>query len=512
MGMFTSLFGSSGSDKADKMRQSAIDAFNNIKTPELTALQVQLNNYVNAGKMTPEQAEVQLMNSNAFNDIVTDPANTAAQKQALTQLQQIASQGGMTAIDKAQLQDIHNQQNQEAKSRNESVMQNARERGTGNSNINTVNELMNEQSAADRASQAGTQVAANAQQRALQAIQASAALGGSMHAQEYGEKADKANAANAIEQFNTQTQNAGNLENTRTANAAQAMNLQNAQDIANKNTATGNENKMYNAQQNQTVFNDNLQKAQGVAGTYNAWGNDATAQKTRETGADLALLQGAIGTGAKAMTAGMGGPAAAGVPAAASTETGFNPSTMSTNPYVSYKRDPNAYFSEGGEVKSPVDSTMVTPEDVEDFQKFIAEFKPTKMCSGGMAYDEGGVVESTTTEKPKEEDKDTKKKEEDEGIFKRFGDLIGSHAVDPEKKEANPYDFKSGGQVPGHAEMPGDSPMNDTVPARLSPGEVVIPRTVVQHPTEIPSFVEKATDKPFDEKAAALKALMKRGK
>ncbi len=172
MGLFSSLFGSGGSDKADKFRQQAINAFNAIQTPALKDLQVQLDKYVQAGQLTPEQAESQLLGSNAFNDIATDPSFTGAAKQALQQLQAIGTQGGMTAIDKAQLNDITNQTNQLAKSRNESIMSQARERGMGGSDISTVNQLMNEQAAADRASNAGVNVAANAQQRALQATDA----------------------------------------------------------------------------------------------------------------------------------------------------------------------------------------------------------------------------------------------------------------------------------------------------------------------------------------------------
>lgn len=37
-----------------------------------------------------------------------------------------------------------------------------------------------------------------------------------------------------------------------------------------------------------------------------------------------------------------------------------------------------------------------------------------------------------------------------------------------------------GGVVPGKAQVPGDHPANDTVPTMLSPGEVVIPRSVAQ--------------------------------
>jgi hypothetical protein len=40
--------------------------------------------------------------------------------------------------------------------------------------------------------------------------------------------------------------------------------------------------------------------------------------------------------------------------------------------------------------------------------------------------------------------------------------------------------FKPGGPVPGKAKVSGDSLKNDTVPAMVSPGEIVLPRTVTQ--------------------------------
>ena len=42
--------------------------------------------------------------------------------------------------------------------------------------------------------------------------------------------------------------------------------------------------------------------------------------------------------------------------------------------------------------------------------------------------------------------------------------------------------MKLGGPVPGEATVPGDSEINDTVPARLSPHEIVLPRSVAQDP------------------------------
>ena len=44
------------------------------------------------------------------------------------------------------------------------------------------------------------------------------------------------------------------------------------------------------------------------------------------------------------------------------------------------------------------------------------------------------------------------------------------------------HNMMSGGPVPGQASVAGDSYSNDTVPAMLSPGEIVIPRSVVNSP------------------------------
>lgn len=78
-----------------------------------------------------------------------------------------------------------------------------------------------------------------------------------------------------------------------------------------------------------------------------------------------------------------------------------------------------------------------------------------------------------------------------------IGGLIGgasqvaSAGLTPTPKTPAPVQgpFAHGGPVQGHAEVPGDSPRNDTVPARLSPGEVVIPRSKAQDPNMAKQFV-----------------------
>ncbi len=58
-----------------------------------------------------------------------------------------------------------------------------------------------------------------------------------------------------------------------------------------------------------------------------------------------------------------------------------------------------------------------------------------------------------------------------------------------------PSDFMAGGAVPGQAMVQGDDERNDTVPARLSPGEFVVPREQMQRP-EIRAFLAQNVPTP----------------
>lgn len=55
--------------------------------------------------------------------------------------------------------------------------------------------------------------------------------------------------------------------------------------------------------------------------------------------------------------------------------------------------------------------------------------------------------------------------------------------------------YSHGGKVEGTAQVRGDSPKNDTVDAKLSPGEIVIPRTASEDPDKAHKFVSAIMDK-----------------
>lgn len=78
--------------------------------------------------------------------------------------------------------------------------------------------------------------------------------------------------------------------------------------------------------------------------------------------------------------------------------------------------------------------------------------------------------------------------------------VIPSTAAVRDFKGGEVQDFREGGPVPGHAKVKGDSPVNDTVDAKLSPGEIVVPRSAANDEDEFKAFMGKF--KPFHRKAA----------
>lgn len=70
-------------------------------------------------------------------------------------------------------------------------------------------------------------------------------------------------------------------------------------------------------------------------------------------------------------------------------------------------------------------------------------------------------------------------------------------SISPEMaKKAMSFLANKGGKVPGHARVKGDSIKNDVVPVMLSPGELVVPRTVVKEgPEAIREFAQSIMKK-----------------
>ncbi len=275
MGFFQDIFSEGNNlltggkaDKADDARQRALDAMQNVELPTVEEMQIHLETLVQQGQLSPEEAQVYLQQRSEMNGVSTDPALMNAQYDALQGLQDVANEDGLTAVDKAKLSAIQTEQDTHARGQREAILQNAQARGMGGSGMEMLAQLQNQQDSATRGSQRGMDVAAMAQERALQALMGAGNMGNQMQQTQFGQKAQVAKSNDAINQFNTQNmQTVGNI-NTQNRNVAAEKNLGEKQRVADTNVGTRNQQEAHNKGLHQQNFQNAIQKAGGEVAAY----------------------------------------------------------------------------------------------------------------------------------------------------------------------------------------------------------------------------------------------------
>lgn len=233
MGLFND---SSASDSAKK----AASIISKVHVPTLEEARAELEQYVQQGILTPEQAQAMLQDETAFSQIQEDPSLRASQIDALNELSGIVDAGGMDARLRASLADVNAQQTAEARGQSDAIMDNARARGIGGSNLESVNRLVAQQGAATRAANQGVQAAALAEQRRMQALNDQATLAGNVRNADYTREQNEAQARDTINRFNTAARQTASDMNVRNANTAQAANLGEKQRLADQNVRDAN--------------------------------------------------------------------------------------------------------------------------------------------------------------------------------------------------------------------------------------------------------------------------------
>jgi hypothetical protein len=433
--------------------QAALAALNAVGVPTAQQLDLPtLQKYVSAGVLTPAQYQAIQENPNAYSQAIQQTqSNTGmnAQQAALQQLGGIA-QTGSTPINQATLMNNINTTNQANQAAQQGIQEQAQERGVAGGGQEFLNQLLAQQQNNQNSYLGGVNAASNNAQLALQALANEGTLGGQVQSEAQQSAQAQAQAAQQIQQYNSQLQSAANQYNTQNANQAQQMNLANAQQISGANTGLANQQTEYNAQIPQEIYQDTLGKAQAIGGEENNAAQLAEQQAQSQNqftggllgaGATLGgdyMLGSALGGAGTAAAAGGLGSSAASIGNGYSTPTGANanPSNYGIDTGGSAAQGPTLnlnnqqpMYAFGGET-NPKKETLKAMEN-----------NPTAgFCQGGMCYAKGGEVHS--------------------------------HEIC----------MKMGGKVPGKANVPGDSTKNDTVPARLSPHEIVLPRTVAQAP------------------------------
>lgn len=342
-----------------------------------------LEKFRQEGILTPQME--QYISAQAPETITTDKTFKDAQMQAL-QLMSERAKGGLTAADRASLQQARQAAQGDVQSRIASIQQQAAMRGQAGGTSELAAQLAAAQGGANIEASQANQLAQMQQAAREQAAAQLGQFGSQAQQQQFGQQFQQQQAAQEMQRFNVGNQLAQQARNVGAQNQAQAANLANAQQISNLNIQQGNQ-ELYNQLQRQMAeasYNrDNAKiKAGGAAdlGSY--------LQKQGQQNAQAANnLYSGIGQSLGGIAGAFGSP---------------KPGTSMAN------------TGSGGDG--------------------LAGFGQTAGGISYVAYDGGQI----------------------------------------------PHDYRTGGQVPGQAKVPGDHPVNDTVHAKLSPGEIVIPRSLAE--------------------------------
>ncbi len=286
-------------NSANAARQQGLQQWTGISAPTVADQQLQLQQYQNAGNLTPEMEQALQQGPNALAGIQTDPRLVQAQMAALGQLS-TTGQMGMTPAEAAALTQAQQSAASQAQAKNAQIMDQFARTGMGGSGAQLAAQLSNSQGQAQALANNSNQVAQNAQQNALQAISQAGQLGGQMQGQQFGQKAQIAQAQNYINQFNTQNSQQVQNANVQNANAAQLRNLQNQQQLMGQNTQLSNQQQQYNKQLLQQQFNNQAALAAGRSGQYSG-----IAQAQQQQAGNTANMYAGVGQGVDTGIAGM---------------------------------------------------------------------------------------------------------------------------------------------------------------------------------------------------------------
>lgn len=239
---------------------------------DLNAQAIEAGPDLEYSNVDPRLAESVLAGESRFNDISVDPRLQDKQMASLDALQAIADGGGRTLADDANLNRIQNEVSAADRGRREAILSGMSARGMGGSGMELLAQLDSAEAATTRANQGGLDIAAQAQDRALDAILQGGNLAGGIRGQDFGEQTQIAQANDAISKFN-----AGLSTNNNQFNSGQSNNM------AQFNTGNQMQTGMYNLDKNRDTSKFNAGMAFDAA-KYNNQGKQGVADSNVDQG------------------------------------------------------------------------------------------------------------------------------------------------------------------------------------------------------------------------------------
>lgn len=292
MGLLDIFTGGNSGEAKDALRR-AEQYFNAVQTPTKQELTLPaLQRYVEAGIITPAQAEAYLQQSNAFNDQNIDQTGTDAQIQALNRLSSVADAGAEgTPMQQAQMANTISKANTAIGGQRGAIEQAMAARGTPHALIQAAlaNQTVGQEGQQAHLDAVNSQAAAY--QAALDAMSQGGALGGQLQGQQNTQANQVAGAQNAMEQFNAQNRQNTSMVNAGFQQDANTMNAANKQQVSNNNTGLANARTEYNTKIPQQVFDNQIRKATGQAGAATNMGSLYQDQGKQTAGITAGLVE-----------------------------------------------------------------------------------------------------------------------------------------------------------------------------------------------------------------------------
>lgn len=277
MSLLDTLTGGKSGDASTDL-DKALEAIQNVQTPTQDQMEYQVQQLVQAGILTPQQAQTYLQSPSAFGSENIDQTGTQAQQDVIGSLLSDAKQGGLNPEEQAQMDQIEQQLGTQEKGANDAVVQNQAARGALTGGETLAAQLQDNQNATVNANENASNTAGQAYEQMLNELTSAGTLGGNLQGQENTQANTVAAATDAINRFNTTQQQGEENLNVGENNTAQAENLQNLQGIENANATNNNNYSAYKAQLPQEIYQDQLSKAQGEAGVNEQKASQDTGQ------------------------------------------------------------------------------------------------------------------------------------------------------------------------------------------------------------------------------------------
>ena len=263
-----------------------------ISVPELYEMEITVQDLLALNLVSQEEAEALSQDPSLLAAFTTDSTVKNAYMDALNTWQSLADQGGLSDTDKARLSDIEQRMAIKERGAREAILQQAHQRGIGGSGLELAQQLISQQEAAGRRSMEGLDVAARAEQRALEALARQEGLAKDIRGQDFAEASKKSEAQDIINKFNVQDARRVRDENIARKAQVDQANWENQQRISEANTMRRQKEDERRANLRQQKFTNQLAKAQARAGIQGDRGSLESAAKKAEAG----IYGGTLGT------------------------------------------------------------------------------------------------------------------------------------------------------------------------------------------------------------------------